>query len=110
MKRSKLPFLLVTAASLLAAGCVVHDRAAGPGVAVAGEVDVPAPPPPVEVDAFTAAPGPGYVWIAGGWDWNNRWIWEHGHWAYPPRPGAVWEPHRYVEHDGKRVFVRGGWR
>jgi hypothetical protein len=110
MKHSQLALVLVTAASLLAAGCAVREHGSREGVAVRGEVDVPAPPPPVEVDQFSPAPGPGYVWIAGAWNWNGNWIWERAHWAYPPRPGAVWEAHRYAEKDGRHVFVRGGWR
>jgi hypothetical protein len=110
------PVLSVAALSLLLSGCVVHERAsyrepAPPGSAVVGEeVVVTAPAPAVIVEPMTVAPGPGFVWIQGGWIWHGRWEWEHARWARPPRPGAVWVPHRYVNRNGAHVFVRGGWR
>jgi hypothetical protein len=68
-----------------------------------GEVVVSEAPPPPPSETVVVAPGPGYVWVAGAWVWNGRWVWEAGHWAYPPYYGAVWVG---------PVWVRGpyGWR
>ena len=76
----------------------------------AAEVEVNSAPPAPIVEDIPRSPGEGYIWISGAWVWSGRWTWESGHWDRPPRPGAVWVPHRYAVHDGKHVFVRGGWR
>ena len=124
------PALAVCMASLLLTGCVVREvryqnppppmvvQPPPPVVVqqpapppVAGEIIVSsAPPPPVE-ETITIAPGPEFVWVPGVWIWEGRrWRWTHGYWGRPPRPGAVWVPHRYVYRNGVHVFVRGGWR
>jgi hypothetical protein len=61
-------------------------------------------------EVVTAPPAVGYIWIPGAWEWNGRWVWAAGRWAYPPRPGAVWVPHHYENRNGVNVFIRGGWR
>jgi hypothetical protein len=110
MKKSSLLRMLslVWATSLSTCGCVVYPNAP---VATAGaEVDVAGAPPAPLVDEVSLSPGIGFVWIGGAWAWQGRWVWERGHWDRPPHPGAVWVPHRYVYHDGRHRFVRGGWR
>jgi hypothetical protein len=67
-------------------------------------------PPATIVETVTVAPGPGFVWIRGLWVWRGHWAWQRGHWVRPPRAGAVWVPHRYVNRGGVHVFTRGGWR
>lgn len=48
-------------------------------------------PPPAPAQPVVVAPGPGYVWIAGQWQWNGSgWVWANGQWVYPPWPDAVW--------------------
>jgi len=74
------------------------------------EVDVVGDPPVPIVEDITPAPGIGFVWIEGAWAWHGRWVWEAGHWDRPPHPGAVWVPHRYVVHNGRHIFIRGGWK
>jgi hypothetical protein len=98
---------LACLAAFFVAGCEVY----GPPPP-AGGVEVSAAPPPAQVDVETPIPGPGYVWIGGAWVWGpaGRWEWQGGHWDRPPHPGAVWVPHRYEYRNGRRVFVRGGWR
>jgi hypothetical protein len=110
MKKSALlkMALLIFSAAIFAVGCVVYP--AGPVATVGAEVDVAGDPPAPIVEEVTPAPGVGFVWIGGAWAWNGRWEWERGHWDRPPHPGAVWVPHRYVVHNGRHVFVRGGWR
>jgi hypothetical protein len=68
-----------------------------------------APPPPI-VEETVIAPGPGYVWVGGGWVWADHWVWRRGYWAQPPRPGAVWVPGRYAYRNGRHVYYRGAWR
>jgi len=110
--------LLVLAGAFLASGCVVRERVVyrqPPAQVVATEpagteVTVTEAPPPPIVETVAVSPGPAFVWIDGVWAWHGRWVWEGGHWAHPPRPGAVWVPHRYEYRNGVHVFVRGGWR
>ena len=106
MKKSTLfkMALPVFAALLFAVGCVVY-----PARPVT-EVDVIGDPPAPIVENVTPSPDIGFVWIGGAWAWHDRWVWEGGHWDRPPHPGAVWVPHRYVYHNGRHVFIRGGWR
>jgi hypothetical protein len=115
-KRFNNALLLISASSLLFAGCVVRERVAYRNppvytdqVAVSGEVDVTGAPPAPYDETITVAPAPGMIWIGGAWAWGGgRWGWEAGHWARPPHPGAVWVPHRYI--GDRHVWVRGGWR
>jgi outer membrane lipoprotein SlyB len=67
-------------------------------------------PPPPPVETIVVSPGPDYLWVAGEWEWNGRWVWVGGHWAYPPRPHAVWIGGR-AWHDGHGWHHdRGHWR
>jgi hypothetical protein len=97
--------IMLTSALFCINGCVVR-----PARPVEAEVEVSAEPPPPIVETIPAAPDPAFVWIGGAWAWHDHWVWEHGHYARPPHPGAVWAPHRYEVHNGRRVFIRGGWR
>lgn len=45
-------------------------------------------------EVVTGVSGVGFVWILGIWGWEERWVWEGGHWPHPPYLGAVWVPHR----------------
>jgi hypothetical protein len=117
MLRMKKTFLfaslaLAAAGVLLTSGCVVRERTVyrSAPAAVGTEVTVTEAPPAPLVETVTIAPGPGFVWVGGGWVWRNHWVWERGHWAHPPRPGAVWVAHRYEYRNGVHVFIRGGWR
>jgi WXXGXW repeat (2 copies) len=83
----------------------------GLGSACAAEVFVQVAPPRPIVEARVAAPGPGYVWIGGYHRWNGTaYGWVPGRWELPPRPRAVWVPHRWVRRHGGWVFVEGRWR
>lgn len=116
MKKYSKPIILAAAGALLLSGCVYRERTVysepGPnGTVVASDTVVAEPPPPPIVEVQPVMPGPGFVWIGGAWYWGgHRWDWQPGHWAHPPRPGAVWVPHRYVYRNGQHVFIRGGWR
>src|SRR5271170_4663904 len=100
--------LLSCAMTFFVGGCVVYPGA--PVATVGAEVDVVGDPPSPIVDVVPPTPGFGFVWIGGAWACHGRWVWEGGHWDRPPHPGAVWVPHRYVIHNGRHVFVQGGWR
>ncbi len=68
-----------------------------------------APPPPPRETMFVS-PGYGYVWADGEWEWDGRWVWCAGHWAYPPRTGVVWVVGRsWNDHRGWHS-ERGHWR
>ncbi len=69
-------------------------------------------PPPLPAQTALPPPGPGYVWVAGDWQWNGAgWVWESGRWVYPPWPGAVWvRGYWYRGPYGGWSFAPGHWR
>ena len=96
---------------VLIAGCASQPpQNAAPGAGVGQEIVVPTAPPLPVTEEVTVSPGVGFVWVGGAWDWVGHWVWENGHWARPPRPGMTWVPHRFEYREGKRIFVRGGWK
>ena len=93
-------------------GCVVVERpATAPFVVSAAPDEVvvtqDAPAPLYEV--VGVAPGPGFIWVGGFWHWDGRWVWNRGHYARPPHPGARWMGPRYLTRGGARVYVHGYW-
>jgi hypothetical protein len=103
---------LLLAGLLLMTGCAPRERTTyqAPASQADTEVVVEQAPPLPEVETMTIAPGPGFVWVPGAWSWRSEWVWDQGHWAHPPQPGAVWVSPRYEARDGKHVFIRGGWK
>jgi hypothetical protein len=81
------------------AGCVVvpDQRHYADGVVMV------APPAP-RVEVIGVAPTPGYVWVAGYWDWvGGRHEWIQGHWV-APKTGHHWIAHQWVRQgDGWRL-------
>lgn len=68
------------------------------------------PPRPI-LEERLGAPGRGYVWQQGYHRWDgNRYVWTGGSYVLPPRPRAVWVPHRWVRRGGGWVMVEGHWR
>jgi hypothetical protein len=68
------------------------------------------PPRPI-VETRGVAPGPGYVWTPGYHRWDGtRYVWAPGAYVLPPRPHAVWVPHRWVRRDGGWYLAEGHWR
>jgi hypothetical protein len=67
-------------------------------------------PPPPQADPVIASPGPGYVWIAGSWEWRGRWVWVGGYWAAAPSSGAVWVEGYWVRGPYGWHRVPGHWR
>jgi hypothetical protein len=102
------------AAALCAAAltaCVVapaRPYAYGPGGGEVITADI-APPAPY-VETIPVAPFVGAVWIGGYWGFRGgRHVWVPGRYE-APRPGYRWEPHRWVQHDGRWHLEGGAWR
>ena len=77
----------------------------------AAEVIVRYGPPRPQREVIVARPGPRHVWVSGHHGWNgNRYTWEKGYWALPPRPHAVWVPGQWVPRRGGHVWIAGYWR
>jgi hypothetical protein len=73
--------------------------------------DEGAPPPQPALEVPPPPPDASAVWIGGFWRWSGhdyRWI--AGHWDAAPAPGLTWEPHRWVEEEGRWRFIPGRWR
>ncbi len=65
-------------------------------------------PPPLRVEAMPA-PRRGYLWAPGHWEWQrNRHIWIDGVWLRE-RPGYYYQPHSWVQRDGRWVMEGGQW-
>ena len=98
MKKYKFALAFLLAASML------------PAAARAQIVVRIGPPAPV-IERPAPPPERGFVWIQGYHRWNgNGYIWVPGHWERPPRPHAVWVPHRWVHRHGGWVMIEGHWR
>lgn len=66
-------------------------------------------PPAMLVEVPPPMPYDDAIWIGGYWVWQGNWVWAHGRWAAPPRPGYAWV-HPYYENRGDSVvFVSGFW-
>lgn len=83
----------------------------GLGTTLSADVVVRVAPPRPLVEPRLAAPGPGYVWTPGYHRWDGHaYVWVPGAWVLPPRPHAVWVPHRWVHRHHQWAFVEGHWR
>jgi hypothetical protein len=67
------------------------------------------PPRPRFEVVLGPAPGPGYAWVPGYWDWQDRWVWVGGRWD-AARPGYVWTPPVARVNGGRVVYLHGFWR
>lgn len=66
------------------------------------------PPPPYQYEVIPE-PRVGFVWAPGYWDWRgDQHVWIAGNWVRERR-GYVYEPHRWVEHEGRWRLERGHW-
>jgi hypothetical protein len=77
-------------------------------------IGIPAPiivrqaPPRRVVETVVTSPGPGYVWVAGHYSWdNNQWVWLPGAWVTPPQSGAVWVDGRWDQ--ATQAWTEGHW-
>jgi hypothetical protein len=84
-----------------------------------GWEDASTPPPPVTAGPTEAPPPPraetpsgakpGFVWIAGAWDWrDSKWDWIPGHWERE-KAGQRWRPQQWEQREGRWQRVEGGW-
>jgi WXXGXW repeat (2 copies) len=117
MKNPILFKVVLIAASLpLLAGCIVErhprrvvvvEQPAPVGEVIVEQAQTP-PPPQVEV-VPVVAPGPAYIWVKGGWEWRDRWVWEPGRWAAGPHPHAIWVVSHWEHRPHGYAWVRGHW-
>jgi hypothetical protein len=90
----------------LAAGCVKNQESLDSPNTI---LLVSSAPPAAKSDTQTAPPGPGYIWVAGHWSWQQeQWVWIRGRWE-EKRPGYTFVMPRYEDRDGRQVYVLGGW-
>ncbi|HEX7640956.1 MAG TPA: hypothetical protein VF472_01980 [Burkholderiaceae bacterium] len=66
-------------------------------------------PPPMLVEEPPPPPSPDAAWIGGYWVWQGNWVWAHGRWAQPPRPGYMWHNPYYEHRNGAVVFINAFW-
>ncbi|PRC91940.1 hypothetical protein [Solimicrobium silvestre] len=66
-------------------------------------------PPPMLVDTPPPQPSDDEIWTGGYWVWEGNWVWAHGSWAPPPRPGYHWNNPYYDHRDNSVIFVNGFW-
>ena len=94
--------------SLLLTGGLLGAAAMPLPVMAAVGVYVNMAPPP---DRYERIPEQrrGYVWTPGYWDWRgNRHVWVRGV-SVREREGYAYQPHRWVERDGRWNLERGRW-
>lgn len=60
-------------------------------------------------EAMPVSPGPGYVWNAGHWQWQNQWIWLKGHWLAKPQREAVWIMGNWQKNALGWIWQEGHW-
>ena len=97
----------VLVSALFAAGMIGAVATPLPSVAAA-EIYVNVGPPPERYERVPEMRR-GYVWSPGYWDWrSNRHVWVRGT-SMRERQGYEYQPHRWVEHDGRWRQERGRW-
>lgn len=103
--------VLLAAALPLLAGCAGQAAHREHPAAVEVTDEVPPPPAP-QRDVILPLPGSPaqWFWVAGCWEWNERWVWVPGRWASRPYAGAVWSAAHWDGHGKHRVWVTGHWR
>ncbi len=97
----------VLVSALFAAGMLGAVATPLPSVA-AVDVYVNIGPPP---ERFERVPEPrrGYIWSPGYWDWRgSHHVWVKGA-SVREREGYSYQPHRWVEHDGRWNLERSRW-
>lgn len=65
------------------------------------------PPPAPQAEKYDARPG--FVWVAGEWDWNGgKWQWTAGRWE-KERTGKQWRASRWEKRGDVYERVTGDW-
>jgi hypothetical protein len=99
-------FGLALAGSL--GGCLVSGEAEVQGPAPVATVEVEQEPPPPQQEVVVVRPG--FVWVAGRYNWNGaRYVWMPGH-HERERVGYAWAPGRWERRGRRHVWIEGGWR
>lgn len=80
------------------------------GAVSASTVIVQQAPPPPPVETIVISPGPGFIWVGGEWEWNNRWVWRSGYWGRPPAGFSIWVGGTYRRDGHNWHHNRGHWR
>ncbi len=76
----------------MVAGAALFFSPAKASAQVSVQIGAP-PPPPGVVERPWGRPYRTAVWIAPHYEAvNGGWVWVHGYYAYPPRPGMHWIP------------------
>jgi hypothetical protein len=92
--------------AFLAAGMI--GAVATPLTSVAAELYINVAPPALRYEAVPDQRA-GYVWAPGYWNYQeNNHVWVPGT-SYPAREGYVYQPHRWVERDGRWNLQEGRW-
>jgi hypothetical protein len=82
-----------------------EDGGGSPPPIAGGPRDAPPPPRPEKPEAAR----PGFVWIAGEWDWRgDKYEWVAGHWERE-RAGKRWRTSRWEQRDGRWTRTPGDW-
>lgn len=75
--------------------------------ALGGMYPTSAPPPP-RAESY-GRPRPGYLWVAGRWDWRDgQWTWLEGRWERA-RPREAWVAGRWELQGNYYVWIEGRW-
>ncbi|WP_277186105.1 YXWGXW repeat-containing protein [Caballeronia sp. BR00000012568055] len=93
---------VLTQAAFVAAGLVSVSGAYAAAVIIAPTA------PPAERYEPVPPPRVGFVWDAGHWNWEGRYVWVPGHWVAAEERrrwvAGVWTPYR-----GQYRYVPGHW-
>jgi hypothetical protein len=75
----------------------------------AAEVEYEPPAPRREVVIIESRPSPGYVWAAGHWSWQGRWVWIGGHWVRCRVGYHRWIPGHWEVRGRHWAWIPGHW-
>ena len=102
--------LRIILSSALLAGALTLSSACATAAPRGGVFVRIGPPAPV-YETRVVAPGPGFVWIAGAYQYEPRgYVWVPGRWERPPRANARWVQARWVHERRGWYVVDGHWR
>ena len=95
----------------LALGAVLVGLAACYPAPPPGAVFVSVRPPVYREEVVGVAPGPGFVWVAGYWEWGGAaYAWVPGRWVARPYARAVWVRGHWHGSRHGWYWVPGRWR
>jgi len=88
---------------------IAVSAAFAPAVTFAGvDIDIDIAPPALRTEVVPA-PRPGYVWVAGYWEYRGgKHEWVDGRWEHE-RSGHHWVADRWEQHGNKWHHEHGHW-